>query len=609
MIRTARDRGIRVIADLVPNHTSDQHPWFQAAREGPTTRTTTSTSGPTRSRRRSPATSSSPTRRAPTGPMTARRRRWYLHRFYSHQPDLNVANPEVRDELAQIAGFWLEQGLSGFRLDAVPFLVEPMGMPKGAIRTRTSCCATSPLHGPAQRRVDPARRGQPPARRCGEFFGERGGEQLDMQFSFTVNQALYLALAREDAGPLAAALEALPPIPQDCQWAQFVRNHDELTLDKLSEEEREEVFAAFGPDPGDADVRARPAPAAAVDARRRPAAHAARLLADVLAARHAGPVLRRGDRHGGEPRDRGRYAVRSPMQWSGEPNAGFTTADEPCRPLPADGPFGFPGQRRRASGATRLAAELDGAADPPPPRVPGARLGRVVAARAGRPGGLRAPRRLGRFDARRRAQPRRPGDAGAPRARRRGRARRPLRHQDAELDGELSLALEPYGARWFRLRRPGQRSRPSARARASGAAGRALRRSAASRATSAARIAARIASVASDGSSTPSGTSATSSTAAGQPLPVERVDVAPAEGDVREQVDRGAAEQRDRRHELERVLDVRRASSSCPARPARCRRPSGGAGTRRSRARCSFCSLPGPALLSRRAATSATTSK
>ena len=116
LVRTARDRGIRVIADLVANHTSDQHPWFQAARAGrdsPVPRLLRV--GATRSPRRSPATSSSPTRRTRTGPTTARRGQWYLHRFYSHQPDLNVANPEVRDEIAQVAGFWLQQGLSGFR--------------------------------------------------------------------------------------------------------------------------------------------------------------------------------------------------------------------------------------------------------------------------------------------------------------------------------------------------------------------------------------------------------------------------------------------------------------------------------------------------------------
>ena len=135
--RDPRDRRPR------PNHTSDRHPWFQAAREGRGARTTTSTCGPTRSRRRSPGDVVFPDREKSNWAYDRKARRWYLHRFYSHQPDLNVANPAVRDEIAQVAGFWLEQGLLGFRLDAVPFLIEPDGdAARRARRTRTSCCAS-----------------------------------------------------------------------------------------------------------------------------------------------------------------------------------------------------------------------------------------------------------------------------------------------------------------------------------------------------------------------------------------------------------------------------------------------------------------------------------
>ena len=221
-----------------------------------------------------------------------------------------------------------------------------------------------------------------------------------MVLNFHVNQAMYLALAREEAAPLREALAALPEIPPDCQWANFVRNHDELTLDKLSEDERAEVFAAFGPEPDAPALRPRAAPAAADDARRRPAPDADGLLPRLLPARHAGAVLRRGDRDGART-STSRAATACARRCSGPTNR---TAGSPRstrgRAVPAGGrrrAAGRPSrQRRRASGATRLAAELDRAADPPPARVPRARLGPLHAARRRRPRRARAPRRLGR---------------------------------------------------------------------------------------------------------------------------------------------------------------------------------------------------------------------
>src|SRR5918999_1743805 len=155
----------------------------------------------------------------------------------------------VRDEIAQVMGFWLEQGLSGFRIDAVPFLLEPMGMPEGAL--------VDPHELLRDLRLFVARRNGA-AMLLGEvnleprdaraFFGDEDGDELQMLFDFPGMQAMYLALARGDAEPLRRALREAPEIPPDCQWGRFVRNHDELTLDKLSDAEREEVFAAFGPD-------------------------------------------------------------------------------------------------------------------------------------------------------------------------------------------------------------------------------------------------------------------------------------------------------------------------------------------------------------------------
>ena len=135
-------------------------------------RSTTGTSGATRSRARSPATWSSPTRRTRTGRTTARRGQWYLHRFYRHQPDLNVANPEVRDEIAQIVGFWLEQGLGGFRVDAVPFLIEPTGCRGRDRGPARAARRPARLPRPPPRRRDAAGRGQPAAAGPGAFFGD-----------------------------------------------------------------------------------------------------------------------------------------------------------------------------------------------------------------------------------------------------------------------------------------------------------------------------------------------------------------------------------------------------------------------------------------------------
>ena len=391
-----------------------------------------------------------------------RAKRWYLHRFYSHQPDLNVANPAVRDEIAQVAGYWLQQGLSGFRLDAVPFLLEPMGMPKGALQDPHELLRDL-------RRFIGRRSGEAillgevnlPPPDAAAFFGERNGEELDMMFAFTVNQALYLALAREDAAPLAAALAALPPKPPDCQWAHFVRNHDELTLDKLSDSEREEVFAAFGPDP-DLQLYGRGL------RRRLPTmlggnAELIRLVYSLMFSLPGTPVLFYGEEIGMAENLEidGRYSVRAPMQWSGEPAGGFTTADDPVRPLVDSGPFGFPRtnveRQRRDPGSLlnwmerlirrrRECPELgcgDWALLEQEDRA-------VFAHRADWDGStiVAVHNLAGR------------GSEATLRLDAEGELVDLFGAESLRLDGELSLALEPYDHRWFRLRRPGQRVAP-----------------------------------------------------------------------------------------------------------------------------------------------------
>ena len=338
LIRTAADRGIRVIADLVMNHTSDEHPWFREGRDR---------DSPYHSfyvwADEKPAEKQGdvvfPDRERSNWAYDPKARQWYLHRFYSHQPDLNVAEPAVRDEIAQVVGYWLTQGLAGFRVDAVPFLLEPIGMPEGAI------------HDPHEllrdlRRFIGRRRGDAilmgevnlPPEQQRAFFGDEDGDELHMVLSFTINQAMYLALARGDATPLREALEGLPAIPEDGQWANFVRNHDELTLDKLAEAEREEVFAAFGPEESlqlyGRGLRRRLPTMVGGDERR------IRMLYSLAFALPGTPVLFYGEEIGMAENLEipGRYSVRAPMQWSDERHGGFSTTEDAgalCRPLVA----------------------------------------------------------------------------------------------------------------------------------------------------------------------------------------------------------------------------------------------------------------------------------
>ena len=345
MLRTASDRGIRVIADLVVNHTSDQHPWFQSARDPESPYHEFYVWADSKPEEK-PGDVVFPDQEKSNWEYDRKAKKWYLHRFYSHQPDLNVANPLVRDEIAQIVGYWLEQGLAGFRVDAVPFLIEPTGTPAGAIPDPHQLLRDL-RRMIGRRRGDAVLMGEvnlkPADQRA--FFGDEDGDELHMVLSFTVNQAMYLAFAREQAEPLVRALEALPEIPPDCQWANFVRNHDELTLDKLSEAEREEVFAAFGPEPdhqlfGRGLRRRLPSMVDGDQDRIR--------LAYSLAFSLPGtPVLFYGEEIGMREslEIAGRMSVRSPMQWTSEPHRGFTTADQPGRPI-APGDAEVAAQRR-----------------------------------------------------------------------------------------------------------------------------------------------------------------------------------------------------------------------------------------------------------------------
>jgi maltose alpha-D-glucosyltransferase/alpha-amylase len=268
-----------------------------------------------------------------------------MHRFYQHQADLNIANPEVRAEIEKVMGFWLQLGVSGFRIDAVPFLIEYRGVPaderpkedphhylnemRDFISWRR---AEAMMLAEANITMD----------QVDEYFGPNG-DRMQVIFNFMLNQHLFLALARDDAAPMRKVMAKTPPIPPKAQWASFLRNHDELDLGRLSEAERQETFAAFGPEPEmqiyERGIRRRLAPMLGGDLRR------LKLAFSLMFALPGTPVLWYGDEIGmgddlSQPE---RNSVRTPMQWSDEPNAGFSTApaERLVRPIVTGGAFDY----------------------------------------------------------------------------------------------------------------------------------------------------------------------------------------------------------------------------------------------------------------------------
>jgi maltose alpha-D-glucosyltransferase/alpha-amylase len=342
-LQLARDRGIRVIADLVVNHTSDKHPWFQSARSSRDSRYRDWYVWRDEPPADGPEGIVFPDREKSVWQYDEQAGQYYLHRFYKHQPDLNVANPAVREEITRVMGFWLALGLSGFRVDAVPFLLETEGavdaerLPEPHEYLRDLRAFLSRRDGQAIL-LGEVNLPYPDVRR---FYGDEDGDELTMCFDFIGMQRLYVALARGQAAPLVTALRDRPAAPKDGQWATFVRNHDELTLDKLTEDERQEVFAAFGPDPqmqvyGRGLRRRLPTMLNGDQAR-------IRLVYSLLFSLPGTPVLFYGEEIGlGEQlRMEGRYAVRSLMQWSDEEHGGFSTADPSRFPAAVGtGPFG-----------------------------------------------------------------------------------------------------------------------------------------------------------------------------------------------------------------------------------------------------------------------------
>jgi len=357
LLQDATGRGIRVLLDLVVNHTSDRHPWFLDARRDPGSRYRDWYVWSKQRPKNITGGVVFPGVQRTTWSFAREARAWYFHRFYDFQPDLNTNNPRVREEIHRVIGYWLQLGVAGFRVDAVPFIIEK---PDDAAPHFEYL---KELRDVLQwRRGDAVLLGEANIvpRDDDEYFA--GGEGLHMIFNFWVNQHLFLALATGDVRPLAAALRATEKIPEGTQWAHFLRNHDELDLGRLTESDREEVFARFAPEQTmqlyDRGIRRRLAPMLG-DRRRLELAYS------VLFSLPGTPVIRYGEEIGmGEDlRLKERNAIRTPMQWSASANGGFSSAAKLVRPVVSAGPYGYPevnvdAQTRDGSSLLRWMTEL-----------------------------------------------------------------------------------------------------------------------------------------------------------------------------------------------------------------------------------------------------------
>jgi maltose alpha-D-glucosyltransferase/alpha-amylase len=339
-VNHARALGMRVILDLVVNHTSSAHPWFQAAR---------SDSG---SRFRSWYVWSDerpkdheqgmvfPGVQRTTWSFDDTAGMWYHHRFYEHQPDLDTHQPAVRDEITRIMGYWLELGISGFRLDAVPFFIQRKGAGVEPVQDFDLLHEMRDfLQWRCRDAILLAEANVPPEESLA-YFGEQG-DRLQMMLNFPVNQRLFYALATGDVGPLAWALQQTAKRPRAAQWVHFLRSHDELDLGRLSPEQRQRVFEAFAPEPSmqlyERGIRRRLAPMLGNDPRR------LRLAFSLLFSLPGTPMMQYGDEIGmGDDLTLDeRECARTPMQWTSERHGGFSRAERTVRPCIDDGEYGY----------------------------------------------------------------------------------------------------------------------------------------------------------------------------------------------------------------------------------------------------------------------------
>ena len=324
LIKSAHQLGLRVITDLVLNHTSDQHPWFQSARKGPDNPYhdyyVWSDNDQKYARTRIIFLDTEES----NWTWDDHAQQFYWHRFYSHQPDLNFDNPKVREEIIKVANFWLALGVDGFRADAVPYLFE---------RESTNCENLPETHAYLQElrsfidqqypdRILLSEANQWPAEVC-EYFGD--GDEFHMAFHFPLMPRIFIAIRKGDVSPITWVLEKTPPIPDSAQWCTFLRNHDELTLEMVTEEERQWMWEQYAPDPRmrlNLGIRRRLAPLLDNDRRK------IELAFSLLFTLPGSPVIYYGDEigMGDDIWLDDRNGVRTPMQWDSGVNAGFSTA-------------------------------------------------------------------------------------------------------------------------------------------------------------------------------------------------------------------------------------------------------------------------------------------
>ena len=337
----AESLGIRVIVDLVANHSSIDHPWFQHARADP--------DSPFRDwylwSKKRPANHDKgmvfPGVQKTTWTWDKKAKQYYFHRFYDHQPDLNTWNPAVRDEISKIMGFWLQLGISGFRLDAVPFLIGRKGadVKKPELDYDFLHDLRDFLQWRRRDAIMLAEANVPPEENL-RYFGEEG-DRLQMMLNFPVNQRLWYALATADLEPLKWAIDQTRHLPQNAQFVQFLRSHDECDLGRLTEEQRKKVFEACGPDPSmqlyGRGIRRRMSAMLGGDRRR------IELAFSLLFSLPGTPMIQYGDEIGiwddlSLPE---RECARTAMQWSSQPYGGFSTSEEIVVPIIDDDRHGY----------------------------------------------------------------------------------------------------------------------------------------------------------------------------------------------------------------------------------------------------------------------------
>ncbi len=341
LLREAKRRGLRVILDLVLNHTSDQMPWFQAARSDPESPYHDYYVWSETNEKYSDARIIFLDTEVSNWSWDERAKKYYWHRFYASQPDLNFDNPRVQEEMIEVMRFWLDLGVDGFRADAVPYLYEREG---------TNCENLPETHVYLKRlrkfidenypgRILLCEANQWPAD-VRPYFGD--GDEFHMGFQFPLMPRIYMALGKGERSPLEWVLERTPSIPDNCQWCTFLRNHDELTLEMVTEEERQWMWAKYAPEARmrlNLGIRRRLAPL--LDNQR----EKIELAYSLLFSLPGSPILYYGDEigMGDDIWLDDRNGVRTPMQWDAGPNGGFSGAPDGTLYLPPikNGEFGY----------------------------------------------------------------------------------------------------------------------------------------------------------------------------------------------------------------------------------------------------------------------------